>query len=137
MSGVRAELRKNNATLKVIKNTLATRASEGTSFAPMVAHLKGPTSIIFSEGEVVDVAKTVISLDKKLEKFGIKVAVLEGKVLDTDKIKALSQLPSKEVQLSILLGTLNAPITGLARSLNQTITKLAYALNAVAEQKQA
>ena len=137
MTGVRTELRKNNATLKVIKNTLASRATEGTSFAPLAEHLKGPSSIIFSEGEIVGVAKSVITLNKILEKFEVKVGILEGKVLDSNKITALSKLPSKEVQLAILLGTLNAPITGLACSLNQTIAKLAFALNAVAEQKEA
>ncbi|MBF0274113.1 MAG: 50S ribosomal protein L10 [Nitrospinae bacterium] len=131
----RQELRKNNATLSVIKNTLARKASEGTSFNGLSEHLKGPSSIIFTDDDVVDVAKTVIKLDKDLKDFEIKVAVLEGNVIDTDGIKSLSKLPPKEVLIAQLLGTMNAPIANFASGLNQIMAKLVYTIKAIEEQK--
>ncbi len=132
---LRRELRESKASMRVVKNTLASKASDGTSFETMKGHLSGPTSMVFPEGEVVDVAKTIVKLDGDLENMQIKVGVLDGQLLDSKQVAALSKLPGKQVMLGVLAGTLNAPVRGLAVSLSQVIGKLAYALKALEEQK--
>jgi large subunit ribosomal protein L10 len=88
-------------------------------------------------GDPVAPAKVLVEFVKKVKKTEIKSGVLGKKVIDVKGIEALAELPSRDQLIGQLAGTLQAPITGLARSLSGIICKLGYALNAVNEQKQA
>jgi large subunit ribosomal protein L10 len=100
-------------------------------------YLSGPTAVAFGYTDPVAPAKVLTEFVKKVKKTEIKSGVLGTKVIDDKGVESLSQLPSREQLIAQLAGTLNAPISGLARSLSGIISKLGYALNAVIEQKHA
>ena len=99
--------------------------------------LEGTTSLAVSATDPVAPAKVVSDFAKKMNgaKFTIKAGFVDGKVISVDEIKALAELPSKEVLLSMLLSAMQGPVRGLAVSLDATISGLARALQAVADQK--
>ena len=100
--------------------------------------LQGPNGLAVSKEDAVAPAAALKEFLKetKSEAITIKAGLLDGKVIDEKAVKALADLPSKEQMLGILAGTLQAPITGLARALNGNIQNLAYALEAVRKQKE-
>ncbi|HOB19707.1 MAG TPA: 50S ribosomal protein L10, partial [Candidatus Atribacteria bacterium] len=82
-------------------------------------------------------AKILTENIKKLKKMELKAGLIDGKVIDVDGVKALAELPSREELIAKMLGSMNAPITGLVRVLNGPIRGLVVALNAIREQKEA
>ena len=103
----------------------------------MDEYLAGPTAVAFGYSDPVAPAKVLTAYVKKIKKPEIKSGLLNGKVINLAGIDNLANLPSREQLLAQLAGTLNAPISGLARTLSGIICKLGYALNAVKEQKEA
>ena len=99
--------------------------------------LEGTTSLAVSATDPVAPARVVSEFSKKMngEKFIVKAGFVDGKVISVDEVKALADLPSKEVLLSMLLSAMQGPVRGLAVSLDATISGLARALQAVADQK--
>ena len=100
--------------------------------------LKGTTSIALCQGDPVAAAKVVSEFSKKLaaqEKFTVKAGFVDGKVIDAAGVKALADLPSKEVLVATVLGTLIAPVRGLATVLDANISGLARVVQAIADQK--
>lgn len=134
---LRAEMRKNEVDYEVVKNTLVRLASEKAGYSEFDPIFNGNTALAVSATDPVAPAKILCEYAKKLgeDKFVIKAGFVDGRVITPDEIKALAELPSKEVLVATVLGTMNAPITGFVRVLNATITGLAIALNAIAEQK--
>lgn len=133
---LRVALKKCDSEVKVAKNTLLRRASEGTDFASMSDQFTGTTALTLSYNDPVSPAKVLVDFAKAHAKLIIKSAILEGKALSTDDLTALSKLPSKEVMLAQLLSTMNAVPTGLVRVLNAIPQKLVYALQAIKDQKE-
>ena len=128
---LRAKMRENGVEYFVVKNTLA-------RFAAKNAGLEGTTSIAICEGDPVAAAKVVAEFSKKLaaqEKFVIKSGFVDGKVISVDEVKALADLPSREVLVATVLGTLIAPVRGLATVLDANISGLARVMQAIADQK--
>jgi large subunit ribosomal protein L10 len=121
----------------VIKNSMLTRAADMLEIKGLDKYLSGPTAVAFGYTDPVAPAKVLVEFVKKVKKTEIKSGVLGTKVVDAKGVESLAQLPSREQLIAQLAGTLNAPISGLARSLSGVICKLAYALNAVREQKEA
>jgi len=121
----------------VIKNAMLTRAAEQLEIKGLDQYLSGPTAVAFGYNDPVAPAKVLVDFVKKVKKTEIKSGVLGTKVIDAKGVESLSQMPSREQLIAQLAGTLNAPISGLARSLSGIISKLGYALNAVIDQKQA
>jgi large subunit ribosomal protein L10 len=134
-TALRIEFRKENVDYLVAKNTMLSFAVDNAGLSDLKPYLKGPTAIAISYDDLVAPARVVAANAKKYEVMGIKIGILEGEIIDVDQVKALADLPTKDVLISIVLGTMNAPIRGLATVLNGTIRALAIALNAVAEQK--
>lgn len=132
---LRIALKKCDSEVKVAKNTLLRRATEGTDFATMSDHFKGTTAITLSYDDPVGPAKVLVNFAKDHNELEIRSAVLEGKELSRDDLTALSKLPSKEVMLAQLLSTMQAVPTGFVRVLNAIPQKLVYALQAVQDQK--
>ena len=114
MTKLRNEARGKGVSLSVLKNTLARRAVAGTPFEAAEAQFVGPLIYGFSE-DAVAAAKVVADFSKTNDKLVIKGGAYGGKALDANEVKALANVPSKEVLLAQLLGLLQTPISGLAR----------------------
>ena len=134
---LRNKFREAGVEYHVMKNSMLTRAADMLEIKGLDATLAGPTAVAFGMTDPVAPAKVLVEFVKKVKKTEIKAGVLGTKVIDVKGIEALAELPSREQLIAQLAGTLNAPITGLARSLSGIICKLGYALNAVKDQKQA
>jgi len=134
---MRSALRKAGVEYKVVKNTLARFAAKENNLDGLESYLKGPTALAMSDKDPVAPAKILTEYSKKYEKLELKAGVVEGKIVDIAGIKALADLPSREVLIARVLGGFNAPLAGLVNVLNGNIRALAIALNAIAEKKAA
>lgn len=133
MSLLRSELRKNNGSLRVVKNSLAKLASKGTAVEKMSDDFKGPIAVTFASEKPVEVAKTLLSFSKDNPKLIIKSGVLQGKEMSLRDVEALAKLPSQEVLFAQLLGTIQAPIQQLYTVLQENSRKVVRVINAKAE----
>ncbi len=124
---LRRTLRAEDITYKVYKNTLIKRAIEGTEFEGLSKDLEGPTAIVVSKNDATAPARVIAEFAKTADKPNLKSGVVEGTYYDTKGIEAISQIPSREVLLSRLLGSLQSPITNLARVINQVAEQKAEA----------
>ncbi len=125
LTKLRAQAREQKVYLRVLKNTLARRAVEGTPFAPLAEQMTGPLIYGISE-DAIAAAKVVNDFSKSNDKLVIKAGSFDGKVMDKAGVQALASIPSREELLSKLLFVMQAPVSGFAR-----------ALAALAEKKQA
>jgi large subunit ribosomal protein L10 len=122
LDALRRVAREKGVYLHVLKNTLARRAVAGTSFEAAEAKFVGPLIYGFSE-DAVAAAKVIADFAKTNDKLVIKGGAFGGKALDADGIKALANVPPKEVLLAQLLGLLQTPVSGLARVLAEVAKK--------------
>ncbi|PID78417.1 MAG: 50S ribosomal protein L10 [Deltaproteobacteria bacterium] len=136
MNKLRRQLREVDSKIQVVKNTLLRRASEGTESAELKDFFTGPNSITTTETDPVSPAKVLVKFAEDNNKFQLKAAVLNGKVLDLEQIKALSKLPSKEILLAQFLSVLNAVPTGLVRVLSGVQRDFVNVVNAIKEKKE-
>lgn len=136
---LRAELRKQNVSLLVVKNSLARRASEGTPLAPAFEQMEGSLAVLWGGPDIVSLAKTVTKLasQKPFEKFEPKGGAMDGARLSADQVKQVSKWPSREEQISILLGQILAPGALLASQLNSIGGALASQIKQIAEREEA
>ena len=134
---LRKRLREAGADYKVYKNTLMTRALTELGIEGLIPYLTGPNAVALGYDDPVVPAKIISEFAKDHDKLEIKVGMISRKVIGVEGIKALANLPSKEVLVAQALGGLNAPITGFVNVLQGNIRKLVYALNAIAEKKTA
>lgn len=134
---LRRELRSKNIGLQVIKNTLAVRAIENTALAPLKDQFVGPTALAYTDKDAVAMAKTLTEFAKKLEaKAQVCAGVLDGKLLSKEEVGALANLPSREVLLGRLVGSLQSPYAGLVYTLSGVLSKLVFALDAIRRDKE-
>jgi len=126
ITSLRANARKNGVYLHVLKNTLARRAVQGTSFEVMADKMVGPLMYSMS-ADAVAAAKVVHEFAKTNDKLVIKGGAYNGKALDAAAVAALASVPSKEVLLAQLLGVMKSPITSMAIVLNALSAKKAGA----------
>lgn len=125
VTNLRKQLRDANVEMKVIKNSILSRAAEAAGLEGMGEVFTGPTAVAFSNEDVVAPAKIMHDFSKDAEALEIKGGVIEGSVSSVEDIKALAVLPSREGMLSMLLSVLQAPVRNVA-----------YAINAVADSKE-
>ena len=131
---LRAELRKAGVEYSVVKNTLTRFAAKEVGFSELEPILNGTTALALGMDDPIAPAKHIVDFAKKNEKiFKIKAGFIEGKVVDVETIKSIGELPSKDVLLATVLGTLNAPIAALARALNAIAEKQGAPAEAAAE----
>lgn len=135
---LRSQLRKAGVEYRVMKNTLVCRAANEVGVEGLDSYLKGPTALAFSQDPVAP-AKILAEFVKvnKLKTFKIKGGVLEGKVIGPEEVRALADLPSREVLLAMVLRGMQAPLAGMANVLQGPIRKMAYALEEVRKLKAA
>ena len=135
IAGLRRSLKEISVEYKVVKNTLAKIAAEGTGVEVLKDKFVGPIGVAFGYDDPVILAKKMIDFSAKNEKFKVSCGIVEGKFVDFEKIKKLSKLPSREVQLAMLASAISSPVSKMASLLRQTIQRLGYALNALADKK--
>ena len=116
---LRKQLREAGIIYKVCKNTMMKRAFEGTDIAAIDEHLEGPSAIAISKDDATAPARILCKFAKDAKALELKAGVIEGTVYDVAGLTELSKIPSREELLSKLLGSLQSPITNLARVLNQ------------------
>lgn len=116
----------------VVKNTFLRRAAKDVGL-PDMGELKGQTAIVVGESDVAAAAKVLKTFSAEFQKPAIKLGVIDRAVVTTEQIKAIADLPSREVLLSTLLGVLQAPATKLARVLSEPASSLARVLQAKAD----
>jgi large subunit ribosomal protein L10 len=132
---LRSKARKSGVWLRVLKNTLARRAVKGTPFEKLSDKMVGPLMYGISQDPVAG-AKVLSEFAKENELFVIKAGAMPNAVMSAQDIKALSQLPSREELLAKLLGTMQAPMTKLVRTLNEVPGKFVRTLAAYRDSKE-
>ncbi|MEJ2200604.1 MAG: 50S ribosomal protein L10 [Desulfuromonadaceae bacterium] len=137
VNNLRGQLRGVSVDYLVVKNTLLKLAAKGTSAECLNDHLAGPTAIAIVMDEPVAPAKVLTDFAKANPKFELKAGALDGKLLSVDDIKALSELPSREVLLAKVLGSLNAPASNFVGVLAAIPRSLVQVLAAIQDQKAA
>ena len=120
---LRKQLREAGVSYKVYKNTLVSRAVEGTEFESLRDVLEGPSAFAVSTTDATAPARILAKFAKTAKALEIKAGVVEGTYYDAEGMKAIAEVPSREELLSKLLGSLQSPVTNLARVLNQIAEK--------------
>jgi large subunit ribosomal protein L10 len=132
---LRAKARKSGVYLRVLKNTLARRAIQGTPFEKLTDQMVGPLMYGISPDPVAG-AKVLSEFARENELFVIKAGAMPNAVMSVQEIKALAQLPSRDQLLATLVGTLQAPMAKLVRTLNEVPAKFVRTLAAYRDAKQ-
>jgi large subunit ribosomal protein L10 len=122
LTQLRAKARSGGVYLRVLKNTLARRAVEGTAFSALASEMTGPLIYAISE-DAVAAAKIMQDFAKSNDKLVIKAGSYAGKPLDKAAVVALANIPTREVLISQLLGVMLAPVSGMARVLAAVAAK--------------
>ena len=130
---LRNKMRAAGVEYKVIKNTMMRRAAQEAGVEGLDEILEGPTAVAFGYEDPVAPAKILVDFIENAKKTQLKGGVLAGRAMSQAEIKDLASLPSKEQLLAKLMGSLNAPVTGLVMALSGIPRKLVYALNAIKE----
>jgi len=136
MTQLRAKARASGVYFRVVKNTLVRRAVAETPFAPLAEKMVGPLAYGIGTDPVA-VAKVLNDFAKGNEKFVITGGAMPGQMMSAKDISALAALPSREELLARLVGTMQAPIAKLVRTMNEVPGKFVRALAAVRDSKQA
>lgn len=132
---LRKALRSTGARYRVVKNTLAERAAKGTKVEEILKNLEGVTSIAYTTGDPVALAKALSKYAKDNPEFSFKAGVVEGRVVSIKEIQALATMPSKEELYSKLLFLINAPAQRLVTVMNAVGRDLAVVVNQGVEKK--
>ena len=135
---LRRQLREAGVDYRVVKNTMTRIAAQEAGLEGLDAYLEGPTAMAISTTDPVAPAKIITDFVKehKLQVLEVKAGLVEGNVIDENGVKALASLPSREVLIAKMLGSMQSPITGLVNVLQGSISNLVYALDAVRQQKE-
>ena len=136
MTELRKKARESGVYLRVVKNTLARRAVEGTDFECMADALVGPLVLAFSQEDPGAAARVIKEFTKTNAKLEVKVVSIGGKLLAAGDIDRLASMPTRDQAISILMALMLAPIEKLARTLNEVPTKVTRVVAAVRDQKQ-
>ena len=132
---LRKALRGVGAKYQVVKNTLAERAAKGTKVEGALKDLAGVTSIAYTTGDPVAMAKALAKYAKDTPDFTFKVGVVEGRVVSIKEIESLATMPSKQELMSKLLFLINAPAQRLATAINAVPRNLAVVIDQAVQQK--
>jgi large subunit ribosomal protein L10 len=134
VTDLRKKFREAKVDYKIVKNTLAQRAAKGTPVEPLVEKFVGPTALIMSYDDVVAPAKIAVDFAKDRENFAIRTAVVEGKIIDVNGVKALAKMPGLQELRGTIAMMIAQPATKLARMIGTPGQQLAQVLNARKDQ---
>ena len=136
MTKLRKEARENGVYVRIIRNTLARRAFEGTEYECLSEVLLGPNILAFSMEDPGAGARVFKEFAKVNNAFEIKALSFGGKLLPAEKIDALAKMPTHDQAIAMLMGVMLAPVTKLARTLNDVPGKVTRVVAAVRDEKQ-
>jgi len=134
VADLRAKLRAADATFAVVKNSLTERAADKAGAEALKAILEGPTALTFVRGDAAAAAKALSDAQRTTEVLAFKGGLMDGQAVSPDDIRAIAKLPSREVLYAQLVGTVAAPLNGLARTLNALISGIAVQLGQIRDQ---
>jgi len=137
MTALRKKARAGGVYLRVVKNTLARRAVEGTDFECMQEGLTGPLLLAFSQEDPGAAARVIKDFAKEHDKLNVKLVAISGQLLDASQLDRLASLPTKDQAISMLMALMKAPVEKLARTVNEVPGKLVRTVAAIRDQKQA
>lgn len=137
LTELRKTARASGVYLRVVKNTLARKAVEGTEFACMQEGLVGPLILAFSLEDPGSAARLFSDFAKTNDKLAVKFVAIGGKQYGASELERLSKLPNREQALSMLMGVMKAPIEKFVRTLQEPHAKLVRTVAAIRDQKQA
>ena len=136
MTALRKDARENQIMLRVVRNTLARRAFEGTEYECVSEALSGPSLFGFSMEDPGAAARLFKDFAKEHEEFEVKALAVSGQLLGAEQLDVLAKLPTRDQALSLLMSVMKAPVTKLAQTMNEVPGKLVRTLAAVRDQKQ-
>jgi large subunit ribosomal protein L10 len=135
---LRREFRKSGVEYNVVKNTLARKALQQlTGYDRVYDKLVGPTGIAFSYDDPSTPAKIIKKYSEKLGKFKLKAAVIEKQIYDATRLNELANMPSRKDMVAAILGSIQAPASGIVGAINAVARDLVYVLDAIEKKKAA
>jgi len=137
MNALREKARVGGVRIRVVKNTLARRAIEGTEYACLQDSLVGPLIMAFSQEDPGSAARVLKEFTKENDKLVVTALSISGQLLDASELDRLAKLPTKDQAISMLMSVMQAPVTKLARTLNEVPGKLVRTVAAIRDDKQA
>ncbi|AHF03071.1 50S ribosomal protein L10 [Marichromatium purpuratum 984] len=137
LTQLRVEARKAGVYVRVVKNTLARRALEGTDFACMQEGLTGPLILAFSQEDPGSAARVAEAFAKDHDKFQVRLIALGGKLLPASELGNLAKMPTYDQAVSMLMATMKAPVQKLAATINEVPGKLVRTVAAIRDAKEA
>ena len=137
MTALRKDARENNVTLRVVRNTLAKRAFEGTEYECVTDSLSGPSLFGFSMEDPGAAARIFKDFAKGQDSFEVKALAVSGQMLGAEQLDVLAKLPTRDQALSMLMSVMKAPVTKLVQTMNEVPGKLVRTVAAVRDQKEA
>ncbi len=135
MTGLRRKARDSDVYLKVVRNTLAKRAVEGTEYECLNDVLAGPTLLAFSRGEPGSAARLIKDCAQDYGALRVKALSIGGQLLDASQLDRIAELPTREESIALLMAVIQAPIAKLVRTLGEVPGKLTRTLAAIREAK--
>jgi large subunit ribosomal protein L10 len=135
LSRLRRDLKKGGAEYRITKNSLIRMAARESGYEAIVDYLKGPTGLVFAYQDPISPAKVLYDFLQKSEKPKIKTIWLEGKLFGENQLKRLATLPSKEIVLTQIAGSLNAPLANFVGTLQGMLRNLVGVIDAIKETK--
>ena len=137
MTELRARARTEGVYLRVVKNSLARRAVEGTEFACMQDGFVGPLVLAFSQEDPGAAARVIYEFSKDHDNLEVRLLSISGQLLEPGDIKRLASMPTKDQAISMFMSVMRAPVEKLARTLNEVPGKLTRTVAAIRDQKSA
>ena len=137
MTALRKDARENNVTLRVVRNTLAKRAFEGTEYECVTDSLAGPSLFGFSMEDPGAAARIFKDFAKEQDNFEVKALAVSGQMLGAEQLDVLAKLPTRDQALAMLMSVMKAPVTKLVQTMNEVPGKLVRTVAAVRDQKEA
>lgn len=136
MTDMRAKARASGVYLRVIRNTLAKRAIEGTEYECLNDALVGPTMVAFSQEDPGAAARLIKDYAKEFDALEVKALSIGGELLEASQLDRVATLPTRDEALAQLMSVMQAPVVKLARTLNEVPGQLVRVIAAVRDQKQ-
>jgi len=137
LSSLRNMLRQTGSGYRIVKNTLFNLAAKGTAAEPLAEGLAGPTAMIYTSEDPVAACKALQDFAKAAKGVSVKRGLVDGSIYGPEQIEALAKIPPRPELYAMVVGGLQAPISGLVGTLDQLIGRLVFTLEAVAEKKAA
>lgn len=137
ISELRRRLEAVDARFTVVKNTLLRLATQGTRMEPLGEKLEGPTALAYTAGDPAAVAKAISAFIREHRVGAVKRGFVEGSLLTAEQINELATLPSREVLVGQVVGSLVSPLAGMVALMQSVLANFAFTLQSVAEKREA